>query len=154
MSIWKMALIAIVVGVVFYFTARSFFPHSSDRDWDQISAALPSPAAPQALVHGWTKSPLGEWRYTFLWKAGDDKWLVYEIDPKGAAWDKYLLRKEGESVYIDCNGKVVGVFDPGKGEFNHVREKQVDKSPAAAIHAANLDHEAKWVYWSGSPAGS
>ncbi len=146
-SIWKMALFCSLMGLAVYFVARPFIPRASDLAWDQTVAAFPSRAAPQALVHGWAKSPLEGCHYSLLWKAGSDKWFVFELDRNGATWDHYQLRQEGETVMVVRNGAVVGVLDPGKGEFDHIREKRVDKVPAAVIHADNLDHEAQWIYW-------
>jgi hypothetical protein len=149
----KMAVLGSLVGVGTYFIARAFFVRASDLDWDQTAAVYPSPAAPEALVHGWTKTPLGDWRFSLLWKAAPDKWYVYDLDQAGTQWDHYAFRKDGESLYVLCNGSVVGVLDPARSEFTHVREKKVDQRPAEAVHAANLDHEAQWVPWPGGAGG-
>jgi hypothetical protein len=144
----KYLLIALLVGVGAYFLVRPFFIRASDLEWERTVATYPAQGAPQAVVHGWTNTPLEQCRFSLLWKTGDDKWLVYDLGP-GASWDRYQLRLEGTALVIAANGKNVGLFTPDKGELLHVTDKRVDKAPTAVIHGAHLDHEKQWVYYTG-----
>ncbi len=140
----KWAVLGTVVGLAIFFLARPYLTGSSAVEWEQTVAVYPSPAAPQALVHGWAKTSLGACRFSLLWKDGDDQWLVYDLDQNGAPWDRYTFQQVGDELLISANGKGVAVFDPKKGELTNVHTKQTLKKPTAIIHGANLEHEAEW----------
>lgn len=145
----KYLIIGAVVGIAAYFIARPYFVRASDMEWEHTVATYPDHGPAQAYVHGWTNAPLAQCRFSLLWKAGDDQWLVYDVEQNGAAWNRYQLRPEGELISVVANGKPVGLYDPKKGEYRHLDDKHVDKTPVAIIHGTNLDHEKQWDYYSG-----
>lgn len=145
----KYLLIGVVVGAAVYFLARPYFLRASEMAWEHTVATYPAQGAPQAIIHGWTNTPLEQSHFSLLWKAGDDKWLVYDLGQSGGAWSRYQILLEGDALIISADGKNVGVFNPAKGELLHVADKQVDKTPAAIIQGTNLDHEKQWVDYSG-----
>ncbi|HVU39147.1 MAG TPA: hypothetical protein VHC95_12505 [Opitutales bacterium] len=145
----KWAVLGTVVGLAIFFLARPYLTGSSEVEWEQTVAVYPSPAAPQAYVHGWSKTSLGACQFSLLWKAGDDQWLVYDLDQNGAQWDRYSFQEVGGELLISANGKGVAVYDPKKGEFTNVRTKHTEQTPKAVIHGANLEHEAQWQPYHG-----
>ncbi len=145
----KYLIVGAIVGVTAYFVARPYFIRASDMEWDRTVATYPDQGPPQAYVHGRTNAPLEQCRFSLLWKAGEDKWLVYELDAHGATWDRYQLRQDGDNALgIIVNGKPAERYDVQKGELTHLASKQTDKTPTAVIHGTSLEHEAQWVYYS------